>query len=120
MRHTSRALIIRNKKLLLVTGYNAGYYWTPGGGIKEGESPEDALHREVREELGTNIVSSERYMTFHYNTQVVTAFTVEVGDDLRIGNEITNLIWYEKGDDVKLSGRLRHKMIPELTRQGLL
>lgn len=120
MRYTSRALIIKNKKLLLVTGYNAGYYWTPGGGIKDGESPEEALRREIQEELGAEIVSSKHYMTFQYNAQHVTAFTVEVGDDFTVSNEITKFIWYERGDDVKLSGRLRHKMIPELARQGLI
>ena len=28
------------------------YYETPGGGIKPGESHDDALHREIREEVG--------------------------------------------------------------------
>ena len=120
MKHTSRAIIIRNKKLLLVTGYNAGYYWTPGGGVEEGESPEQALRREVQEELGAKIVSFKRYMTFRYNTQHVTTFTVEIDDDFTVGNEITDFVWYQKGDPIKLSGRLRNKLIPELTRHGLL
>ncbi len=120
MRHTSRAIIIKNKKLLLVTGHNAGYYWTPGGGIEEGESPEQALRREMQEELGVEIVSLEEYMTFQYNAQHVTTFTVEMGDDLKVGNEVTDFIWYQRGDNTKVSGRLRHKLLPELTRQGLI
>lgn len=120
MRHNSRALIIKNKRLLLVTGYNSGYYWTPGGGVEEGESPEEALRREVQEELGTTITSSEWYMTFQYSTQLVTAFIVEVSDDFSVNNEITDYIWYRRGDDVKLSGRLRHKLIPSLIRHGLI
>jgi 8-oxo-dGTP pyrophosphatase MutT (NUDIX family) len=120
MRHTSRAIIIRNKRLLLVTGHNADYYWTPGGSVEEGESPEQALHREVQEELGAKIVSSKWYMTFQYNTQLVTVFTVEMGDDFIVGNEITDFVWYKRGDKIKVSGRLRNILIPELTRQGLL
>lgn len=120
MRRTARAIIIKDKKLLLVTGYNAGYYWTPGGGIEEGESPEQALRREVQEELGAKIVSFKRYVTFQYNTQHVTAFTVEMGDNFTVGNEITDFVWYQRGDDIKVAGRLRHKLIPELMRNGLI
>lgn len=120
MRYNSRAIIIKDKKLLLVTGYNAGYYWTPGGGIEEGESPEQAVRRELQEELGAKIVSLEWYMTFQYNTQHVTTFIAEVGDNIKIGKEITDYIWYQRGDNIKVSGRLRHKLIPELTRHGLI
>lgn len=120
MRHSSRAIIIKNKRLLLVTGHNLDYYWTPGGGVEEGESPEEALRREVQEELDAEIVNSEWYMTFQYKTQLVTAFIVEMGDDFKVGNEITDFIWYQRGDDVKLSGRLRHKLIPTLSRHGLI
>lgn len=120
MRHNSRAIIIKDKKLLLVTGHNAGYYWTPGGGAEEGESPEQTLYREVQEELGAKIVSYEWFMTFQYNTQLVTVFIVEMDEGFRVGNEIANFIWYKRGDDIKVSGRLRHKLIPELTRRGLI
>lgn len=120
MRHNSRAIIIKDKRLLLVTGHNSDCYWTPGGGVEEGESPEEALRREVQEELGAKILSAEWYMTFQYNSQLVTAYIVEMGDDFKVGNEITDFIWYKRGDDVKLSGRLRYWLIPALTRQGLI
>jgi 8-oxo-dGTP diphosphatase len=32
-----------------------GAYWLPGGAIEAGESPEDAVRREVREELGRGV-----------------------------------------------------------------
>jgi 8-oxo-dGTP pyrophosphatase MutT (NUDIX family) len=120
MKSTARAIILRNKRLLLVTGHGADYYWTPGGNVEEGESPEQALHREIQEELGARIVSSKWYMTFQYNTQLVTVFIIEVGDAFVAGNEITDYIWYKRGDNIKVSGRLRNVLIPELTRQDLL
>lgn len=120
MRYSSRALIIKDKKLLLVTGYGANYYWTPGGSMEEGESAEQALHRELQEELSTKIVRAELFMTFRYSTQLVKAFIVEISSDFKATNEITDFVWYKRGDDIRLSGRLRHKLIPELIRRGLI
>jgi len=57
------ALIVREKKLLAAQrGYGdyAGWWEFPGGKIEPGETPEEALHREICEELDANIVI-ERY-----------------------------------------------------------
>ena len=37
----------------------AGRWELPGGKVEAGESPEDALHREIREELGVRIALGE-------------------------------------------------------------
>lgn len=39
----------------------------PGGKIEEGESPEDALKREIREELATEISVGEKIATVEYD-----------------------------------------------------
>ena len=48
------AVIIRNKKLLLVTGYDGSFYWTPGGKVDSKEKHEQTLIRELEEELSVN------------------------------------------------------------------
>ena len=50
-----RAIIIRHGKLA-VQESNSGYYKILGGGVDEGETYEDALAREVREESGLVII----------------------------------------------------------------
>lgn len=49
------AVIIMNNKLLLVSNKNAPYYYSIGGRVKYNETCEEAVKREVREELGIEL-----------------------------------------------------------------
>jgi len=53
LRKRATAVIIKNRKILLIRRVkpNADYFIFPGGGVEEGESVEEALKREVMEEL---------------------------------------------------------------------
>ena len=55
-RPSSRGIISVDGKLALVYSTTRGYYKFPGGGIEKGESPVDALVREVREESGLQVI----------------------------------------------------------------
>lgn len=54
MRDRSIALVVRDDKILSVQTYRSGRYINelPGGGIENGESPEEAAIRELKEECG--------------------------------------------------------------------
>lgn len=52
MEQIAHGLIIRNGTYLAVRGAADWYWKLPGGGIEQGETPEEALRRELQEELG--------------------------------------------------------------------
>ena len=55
-RDSARGIIIRNGKVAMIHSLKYDYYKFPGGGIESGESPADAVIREVREEAGLIVI----------------------------------------------------------------
>ena len=64
----SAAIIVENKKILCVQRNKAKYdyisykYEFPGGKLEEGENEEDALKREILEELNLEIGNIEKFL----------------------------------------------------------
>lgn len=120
MRSTARALVIRDRKILLVTGHGAGFYWTPGGGIEAGEQSSQALKREVREELGVDVVSLAAYLAYDYKDQRVENFLVELTGDVSPNSEVTDVIWYSTKSSAKVSDGFRDMVLPRLLEDNLI
>ncbi|AZJ21585.1 DNA mismatch repair protein MutT [Bacillus wiedmannii bv. thuringiensis] len=57
IRNRGAAIIVQEGKIVLIKRIREGeiYYVFPGGGIEEGETPEEATKREAYEELGVHI-----------------------------------------------------------------
>ena len=64
-RDGSRAIIVQDGRILLTHELNSGWWLIPGGGIEEGETPEDCVIREVEEETGVIVRPTEHYLTLH-------------------------------------------------------
>lgn len=99
MNQRAAAVIVKDGKILLLRRVKEGWgeYWVfPGGGVERGETPEQAMIREVEEELSLHVTEQsllfEVFNDFTMNKQypprqefyyLVTEFTGEV----RLGGE---------------------------------
>ena len=120
MRHTIRGIIIKDRKVLLVTGHNADFYWTPGGGVEANETIEATLRREILEELGVTVRALNPYYSYEDDNQKVDNFLIQIEGDIKTGSEITGTSWYSSGSTIKLSNGFRTMVLPRLLQDGLI
>lgn len=66
MRQRVGAVIINDHKILLLFRRRQGkeYFVFPGGGVEDGESSEEALRREIKEELNLDYAEAEKFFEF--------------------------------------------------------
>ncbi len=73
MEVTARAIIIENRELMtfyrekIINGKKVTYYAIPGGHVEKGETPEDTVVRELKEELNIDIKIIRELGTININ-----------------------------------------------------
>jgi ADP-ribose pyrophosphatase YjhB (NUDIX family) len=124
------AILIKDKKLLLVTGYEETFYWTPGGKVEGKESHEGCLKRELFAELGIEPTAIKHYVTFTLpneikgGEQINYYYLVQYGGEIKLGEEVTKFIWYSKQNFLdkkpRISRGIEEHLIPKLIEDKYL
>jgi 8-oxo-dGTP pyrophosphatase MutT (NUDIX family) len=95
MRIRAGIVLIENNKVALIERHRAGlhYFVFPGGGVKEGESPEEAAVREAMEELGVRVAIKQKVAEIQLGqkSRQIYFLAEQVGGDFGtgIGEEYT-------------------------------
>ena len=84
MRTRAGIILIEDDKVALIERHRAGldYYVFPGGGVDDGETPEQGAIREAFEELGVEVVIKQKVTIIHFAQSTQVYYLVE-----RIGGE---------------------------------
>jgi len=111
IRDRATAVVRRDGLLLLVRDCGFSHFSLPGGGLRPGESPEEAVTRELAEETGLRAVAIEALplcqTTDAYNTYLV--FEVRAEGSLRIDTkELSDARWWDGHQNVPLFGYVKH------------
>ena len=120
-------IIIQNKRLLVVRNKGEGFFIAPGGTIEAGETPEQAIIRELREELAITVQPSALayFGAFdnHNKTAYMTLFIVNSWAGLpRAANEIAQIKWIQTAEAgcVLATSIFAQYVIPQLLQSGII
>lgn len=125
------AIIVKDKKMMLVTGYDEKDAWTPGGKPDNDESELEALKREVKEELDVEVTNAKSYYNYEgkeRNGQILPSnehcYLVEYEGEPTPQKEITKVLWYDRADFLNKKPRVTKNIVkhlmPKLIKDGLL
>ncbi len=122
--------IIRDNCLLVLQESDQELYLLPGGRPEAGETPEQALSRELKEELGIDLEPRSLEYLGPFEDAAAGKEEAMVHIELYLGSfsgkmspcsEVERLVWFGRDDDrSKLAPVTRNKIIPALLERGLL
>lgn len=96
-------IVIRDNKLLLLKGRGYEYFWTPGGKVDGEEGYEECLKRELKEEIGVNLISVKFFKEYEgvsfFNSEIKqkqAVYLIEIDGEIKPDAEIESYIWMSK------------------------
>ena len=106
--HKSAWILIENGRILSTKSRGKSVFYLPGGKPEANESPENALVREIKEELTVDLVPETINLMGIFEGQahgrdvgvkvVMTCFTASYQGKLQPANEIAEIAWLQYSD----------------------
>ncbi|MBI2357013.1 NUDIX domain-containing protein [Candidatus Dojkabacteria bacterium] len=130
--HKAAGIIIKDRRLLTTRAFDSNIYIAPGGSIEEGETGEEALIRELSEELSITVSTEDLtfFGTFYANAAddkekmlQMDVYTVQKWEgELKPTSEVKELKWISSEDlkTTNVSSIFAHEVVPRLKRMGII
>jgi 8-oxo-dGTP pyrophosphatase MutT (NUDIX family) len=102
-RQRATAVVFRDKKVLLVRDRGRHHYSLPGGGLNKKETTEDAVKRELYEELSLRSARVTRFREYDFRGVVNThkiCLVEAYGDPHIRSHELDSYLWWNMRDKV--------------------
>ncbi len=123
------AIILKENKLLLVSAKGREEFWSPGGKIEENETDEECLKRELKEELGVQLVACKFYKeymrkSFYHNYMLKSKmYIVSIKGEPKPTAEIANIHWLTKEEfekkKIMIIPIINEELIPDLIKDKI-
>ena len=130
--HKAGGIIIRNRRLLVERSKGKEHFIAPGGSIEVGETPRQALIRELMEEFQLVVTEDnlEFFGTYFAAAAGVKSRTIQMDVFIvknctvvpRPDNEVEEIKWIssDNKEGIKIGSIFEHDVIPKLKEKNLI
>lgn len=122
-------IYIQNKRILSTRSQGKDTYYIPGGKREAGETDQQALRREIKEELDIDLLEETIQFFGQFEAQAhgkpqgtlvrMSCYTAEFTGTIRAASEIEEAIWLQYADKEKTS-LVDHLIFDFLKEKGLI
>jgi 8-oxo-dGTP diphosphatase len=130
--YKASGIIIVDRKVLVERSYGKAYFIHPGGKIEAGETPEQAVVRELKEEFQIDVDEADLELFDENSAPAANSPEVNVHmkvflvkkwrGELRPDNEVEETRWLTSDvpGDIKIGSIMQHETIPKLKAANLI
>ena len=125
--HKIGAIILNDKKILV--GKKGSKFIIPGGRIEKNENHKECLKRELKEELGIELISQEFFGSFEDDAALdpgmkikIDVYIANVQGEPKASSEIEEITYVDSKNksNIILGSILEKFVIPELKNKGMI
>ena len=130
--YKASGIIIVGRKVLVERSVGKEYFIHPGGKIETGETPKQAVIRELKEEFTIDVKEEDLEEFDHNSAPAANSPEVDVHMDVFLvkkwqgditpDSEVEEIRWLTSDvpNDIKIGSIMEHETIPKLKARGLI